>query len=64
MVAKSFIKITRFLEEKKETDKIPALMNAVPNELKDNPYILSTHFNYMKSKKWGEKEIVYYCFDW
>ena len=59
--AKSILQIAKRLDEDGQSEKIPSLMNAVPTELKDNPYVLAVHFKHMPVKTWGEKEVAFYC---
>ena len=59
--AKSVLQIAKRLEEDGEEDKIPSLLNSVPNAVKDNPYVLSVQFKHMPTRVWGDKEITYYC---
>lgn len=56
-----FFNYAKWLKEKGFEDKIPSLLEAVPDELGQEAFIMSIANEYKKPKKWGGKSIVYFA---
>jgi glycosyltransferase involved in cell wall biosynthesis len=58
LAAESVTGLAKFLEKQGETEKIPDLLKAVPNELRDNPLVLKLQKAYTEPKVWPKKSVV------
>ena len=58
---KAFLNIAKYLQESGEQVKIPPLLQGVPGDLLDSPFIVGLMNEYMPSRNWDENEIAIYC---
>lgn len=58
LATESITGLAKFLELNNQTDKIPSLIEAIPEELNDNPMILKLKKSYTEPKKWDDKSVV------
>lgn len=58
LATESVTGLARFLEVNDQKEKVPALLEAVPDELLDNPLILKLKKNYREPRVWPKKSVV------
>lgn len=57
----SYLAIFNFLKDKKEEDKVPALLNAIPKDLEENEIVIKLKNHYAKPKDWNDKSVVIFA---
>ena len=60
-LADKYEQIAVSLDAKGLADKISPLLSSVPNELLDNPHIVSLRNRYLPAKKWKSNSVAIYC---
>ena len=56
-----FSEIAKHLSESGESGKLKPLMNAVPTNIVNNPFMIKLHQKVVPKKTWGEDEITIFC---
>lgn len=59
--AQSLLYVVRYLDQIKETDKIPALLNAVPTGLRNERFYSEVRHKFIPPRVWGKREIAIVC---
>lgn len=59
--SQSIVYLGKYLEELKETEKIPYLLQAIPNGLQQERFAAEMRHTFLPTKKWKEDEIAILC---
>ena len=59
--AKSTFNLSKWLKDNGHVEKVSNLLNLLPTELVNQPYLGQIYKHFIEPKKWGKKEIAYYA---
>lgn len=59
LATESVTGLAKFLELNNQKDKVASLIEAIPDELQDNPLILKLKKNYTEPKTWGKSVVIF-----
>lgn len=60
-ITKLFVQLARYLEQTKQGNKLKPLLQATPDIIKGNPFIVDLEKQVNPPRVWGKKEVCIYC---